>query len=109
MIQSKIQIDLAKVTNLHLISYQDKIIISEQIDIENKIKTLLWLERTSFKGKDRISLNGAAYMITSLNNEFVMQKTDVLGYHQINKDGQETITHSIYPYNVKSLYELIIH
>jgi len=106
---NKIQIDHSKVTSLPKIGFEDKVILSEQIDDKNEVKTVLWLERSKYKGKYRISLSGAAYKRTSLNNEFVMQKTDVLGYHQINKNGEETIKHSIAPYNVKSLYELIVH
>lgn len=38
-----------------------------------------------------------------------MQKADVLGYHQINKNDEETIKSSIEDYDVKSLYELITY
>jgi hypothetical protein len=107
---TKIQIDHAKVTDLPTIGFEDKVIIGEHTDENDELKTVLWLERCTFKGKDRICLSGAAYKRTSLNNEFVMQKADVLGYHQINKNGEETIKSSIADYyDVKSLYELIVY
>jgi hypothetical protein len=109
MIKRKIQIDHTKITNLPNISFEGKVIIADQVDEGGEFKTVLWLERSKLRGKNRISLNGAAYKRTSLNNQFVMQKADVLGYHQINKNGEETIKCSIADYNIKSLYELIIH
>lgn len=106
---TKIQIDHSKVANLPNIGFEDKVIIGEHIHEDDEIKTVLWLERRKFKGKDRICLLGSAYKRTRLNDEFVMQKADVLGYHQINKNGEETIKISIADYDVKSLYELITY
>lgn len=106
---TKIQIEHSKVTNLNEIGFEDKVFISEHIDDDDKIKTILWLELCKYNGKDRVCLNGAAYKRTTLNNEFVLQKADVLGYHQPNKYGEETIKSSIACYDVKSLYELITH
>ena len=84
-------------------------VIFEQCDTEQKIKTVLWLERCSFKGKDRVRLTGAAYNRANISDEFIMQKTDVLGYHQINKNGEQTIKYSVSGCDIKSLYELIVY
>jgi hypothetical protein len=109
MPKNKIEIDHSKVTSLGKIGFEDKIVICDQIDEDDQIKVVLWLESTNFKGKKRISLNGAAHKRTSLDDEFVMQKSDVLGHHRPNKNGEETIKSSVEPYSVKSLYESIVN
>lgn len=106
---AKIQIDQSKIKNLPKIKVKDKVVICEQCDTEQKIKTVLWLERRNFKGKDRISLTGAAYKRASISDEFVLQKTDALGYHQITKNGEHTIKDSVSAYDIQSLYELIVY
>jgi hypothetical protein len=107
VMNTKIQIVHSKITNLPKIGFEDKVIIAENIDEDDKIKVVLWLERSEFKGKDRICLSGAAYNRSSLNNEFVMQKAAVIGYHPINKNGEEMIKGSVEDYDIKSLYKLI--
>ena len=106
---AKIQLDQSKIKNLPKIKVKDKVVIFDQCDTEQKIKTVLWLERRNFKGKDRICLTGAAYNRASIRDEFIMQKTDALGYHQINKNGEQTIKYSVSGCDIKSLYELIVY
>jgi len=103
----KIQTDNTKICKLTKLLFTDKIIISDQT--EGNLKTILWIAPTIYKNKKRISLNGAAYKRKNSESEFIMQRSDIIGHHTPNKNGEETIKCSCEYLTVANLYELIIY
>jgi hypothetical protein len=103
----KIQTDHSKICKLTKLLFTDKIIISDQT--EGNIKTILWIEPTIYKNKKKISLNGAAYKRTNSESEFIMQRSDIIGHHSPNINGEDTIKYSCEYLTVTSLYELIMY
>jgi hypothetical protein len=110
-------IEPQNIPNLSTIGFEDKVVICKQSDPVLGIGVVLWIELSLRRSKKRISLNGAAYRklpkdLGDFGSElpsYAFIKSDMLGFHQINAEGRQTILSSLKPYRqISCIHEAIL-